>query len=133
MILISNIINVSENHPIIYRALFEVFDLFEAVINLKEIKEFKTFTLLESLNCFVNVTLNFYEKKFVDIYPEFLPKFKIEIEYLNNLLDDKQLNDELRFKILGTLNKFSIQSDKLRESYLGNQNEQRNINNFLIV
>ena len=32
IILISNIINVSENHPVIYRALFEAFDLFKAII-----------------------------------------------------------------------------------------------------
>ena len=119
IILISNIINVSENHPLIYRALFEAFDLFKAVINLKELKSFKTFSLLESLNCFVNVTLNFYEKNFVEIYPEFLPKFREEINFLNDLLDDKQLNDDLRFKILGTLNKFTIQSDKIHESFFG--------------
>ena len=122
IILISNIINVSENHPLIYRALFEVFDLFKAIINLKEILNFKTFSLIESLNIFVNVTLNFYEKNFVEIYPEFLPKFKEEINFLNDLLDNKQLNDELRFKILSTLNKFMIQSDKLHESFFGIDN-----------
>ena len=122
IILISNIINVSENHPLIYRALFEVFDLFKAIINLKEILNFKTFSLIESLNCFVNVTLNFYEKNFIEIYPEFLPKFKEEINFLNDLLDNKQLNDELRFKILNTLNKFMIQSDKLHESFFGIEN-----------
>ena len=132
IILISNIINVSENHPVIYRALFEAFDLFQAVINLKEIKEFKTFSLLESLNCFVNVTLNFYEKNFIDIYPEFLPKFKEEINYLNNLLDDKQLNDELRFKILSTLNKFTIQSDKLHDSFFGVNNSTTPLSSSLI-
>ena len=138
IILISNIINVSENHPLIYRALFEVFDLFKAIINLKELKSFKTFSLLESLNCFVNVTLNFYEKNFVEIYPEFLPKFREEINFLNDLLDDKQLNDDLRFKILGTLNKFTIQSDKLHESFFGIENnmnfkfnlDANNINNI---
>ena len=133
IILISNIINVSENHPVIYRALFEAFDLFKAVINLKEIKEFKTFSLLESLNCFVNVTLNFYEKNFIEIYPEFLPKFKEEVSYLNNLLDDKQLNDDLRFKILSTLNKFTIQSDKLHDSFFGVSNTQTPISNSLII
>jgi len=133
IVLISNIINVSENHPVIYRALFEAFDLFKAIINLKEIKEFKTFSLIESLNCFVNVTLNFYEKNFIDIYPEFLPKFKEEVSYLNNLLDDKQLNDDLRFKILSTLNKFTIQSDKLHDSYFGINNSQITMNNSLII
>ena len=128
--LISNIINVSENHPLIYRALFEVFDLFKAIINLKEILNFKTFSLIESLNCFVNVTLNFYEKKFVEIYPEFLPKFKEEINFLNDLLDNKQLNDELRFKILNTLNKFMIQSDKLHESFFGIENNMNFKFNF---
>ena len=133
IILISNIINVSENHPVIYRALFEAFDLFKAIIELKEIKEFKTFSLLESLNCFVNVTLNFYDKKFIDIYPEFLPKFKEEVNYLNNLLDDKQLNDDLRLKILSTLNKFTIQSDKLHDSFFGVKNSQIPINSSLLI
>jgi len=146
IILISNIINVSENHPLIYRALFESFDLFKAVINLKELKSFKTFSLLESLNCFVNVTLNFYEKNFVEIYPEFLPKFREEINFLNDLLDDKQLNDDLRFKILGTLNKFTIQSDKIHESFFGieknmnfnfnldlNGNSKNSFNNNLFI
>ena len=133
IILISNIINVSENHPVIYRALFEAFDLFKAIIELKEIKEYKTFSLLESLNCFVNVTLNFYDKKFIDIYPEFLPKFKEEITYLNNLLDDKQLNDDLRFKILSTLNKFTIQSDKLHDAFFGIKDCQIPINNSLLI
>ena len=133
IILISNIINVSENHPVIYRALFEAFDLFKAIIELKEIKEYKTFSLLESLNCFVNVTLNFYDKKFIDIYPEFLPKFKEEINYLTNLLDDKQLNDDLRYKILSTLNKFTIQSDKLHDAFFGIKDCQIPINNSLLI
>ena len=146
IILISNIINVCENHPLIYRALFESFDLFKAVIDLKELKSFKTFSLLESLNCFVNVTLNFYEKNFVEIYPEFLPKFREEINFLNDLLDDKQLNDDLRFKILGTLNKFTIQSDKIHESFFGieknmnfnfnldlNGNSKNSFNNNLFI
>ena len=133
IVLVSNIINVSENHPVIYRALFEAFDLFQAIINLKEIKEFKTFSLLESLNCFVNVTLNFYEKNFINIYPEFLPKFKEEVNYLNNLLDDKQLNDDLRFKILSTLNKFTIQSDKLHDSFFGNQNSKIPISSSFLI
>ena len=128
LILISNIINVSENHPVIYQALFETFDLFKAVINLKEIKDFKTFSLYESLNCFVNVTLNFYNKNFIEIYPEFIPKFKDEINFLNDLLDNKQLNDELRFQILNTLNKFTIQSDKLQESFFGIQGYNHNFN-----
>ena len=130
IILISNIINVSENHPLIYRALFETFDLFKAIINLNELKNFKTFSLIESLNCFVNVTLNFYEKNFVEIYPEFLPKFREEINFLNDLLDDKQLNDDLRFKILNTLNKFTIQSDKLHESFFGIENNMNFKFNF---
>ena len=111
-----------------YQALFETFDLFKAVINLKEIKDFKTFSLYESLNCFVNVTLNFYNKNFIEIYPEFIPKFKDEINFLNDLLDNKQLNDELRFQILNTLNKFTIQSDKLQESFFGIQGYNHNFN-----
>ena len=132
IILISNIINVSSNHPLIYQALNEAFDLFKAIINLKELKQFKTFSLLESLNCFVNVSLNFYEKNVVEIYSEFLPKIKEGINFLNDLLDDKQLNDELRFKILDTLNKYIIQSDKLQESFFGIEKNMKfnfNLNN----
>ena len=77
--------------------------------------------------------MNFYDKKFIDIYPEFLPKFKEEVNYLNNLLDDKQLNDELRFKILSTLNKFTIQSDKLHDSFFGGKDYQMPINSSLII
>ena len=47
-----------------------------------------------------------------------LPKnLKVEILFLDNLLEDKQLNDNLRLNILKTLNKYSIQSDKFREKF----------------
>ena len=49
-----------------------------------------------------------------------LPKnLKFEILFLDNLLEDKQLNDDLRLNILKTLNKYSIQSDKFREKFFG--------------
>ena len=49
-----------------------------------------------------------------------LPKnLKVEILFLDNLLEDKQLNDNLRLNILKTLNKYSIQSDKFREKFFG--------------
>jgi len=49
-----------------------------------------------------------------------LPKnLKVEILFLDNLLEDKQLNDDLRLNILKTLNKYSIQSDKFREKFFG--------------
>ena len=44
---------------------------------------------------------------------------KVEILFLDNLLEDKQLNDNLRLNILKTLNKYSIQSDKFREKFFG--------------
>ena len=37
--LIANMINVSENHSLIYKALFESFDLFNVIINLKKLIE----------------------------------------------------------------------------------------------
>ncbi len=64
-------INVSENHSLIYKALFESFDLFNAIINLKQLIEKKSHTLIESLNYYINVTLNFYNDTFINIYPEF--------------------------------------------------------------
>ena len=76
MYLIANMINVSENHPLIYKALFESFDLFYAIINLKQLIEKKSHTLIESLNCYINVILNFYNDTFINIYPEFAKKFK---------------------------------------------------------
>ena len=118
--LIANMINVSENHPLIYKALFESFDLFNAVINLKKLIEKKSHSLIESLNFYINVTLNFYTDNFINIYPEFLKNIKIEILFLDNLLEDKQLNENLRINILKTLNKYSIQSDKFREKFFGN-------------
>ena len=75
--------------------------------------------LIESLNCYINVTLNFYNDTFINIYPEFAKNLKVEILFLDNLLEDKQLNDDLRLNILKTLNKYSIQSDKFREKFFG--------------
>ena len=37
---------------------------------------------------------------------------KVEILFLDNLLEDKQLNDDLRLNILKILNKYSINSEK---------------------
>ena len=65
------------------------------------------------------MTLNFYNDTFINIYPEFAKNLKVEILFLDNLLEDKQLNDDLRLNILKTLNKHSIQSDKLREKLFG--------------
>ena len=42
---------------------------------------------------------------------------KVQILFLDNLLEDKQLNDDLRLNIFKTLNKYSIQSDKFREIF----------------
>ena len=63
--------------------------------------------------------LNFYNDTFINIYPEFAKNLKVEILFLDNLLEDKQLNDNLRLNILKTLNKYSIQSDKFREKFFG--------------
>ena len=65
------------------------------------------------------MTLNFYNDTFINIYPEFAKNLKVEILFLDNLLEDKQLNDDLRLNILKTLNKYSIQSDKFREKFFG--------------
>ena len=119
--LISNMINVSENHPLIYKVLFETFDLFNAIINLKNLNK-KSFTLFESLNSFVFVNLNFYNENFINIYPEFLNNFIIEIKYLNNLLDEKELNNNLRFHILETLNKYTIKNQNFRENFFSGLN-----------
>ena len=65
------------------------------------------------------MTLNFYNDTFINIYPEFAKNLKVEILFLDNLLEDKQLNDDLRLNILKTLNEYSIQFDKFRETLFG--------------
>ena len=50
-----------------------------------------------------------------------LPKnLKVEILFLDNLLEDKQLNDDLRLNILKILNKYSINSEKNFLAFLYN-------------
>ena len=44
MYLIANMINVSKNHYLIYKALFESFELFNILINLKQLIEKKSHT-----------------------------------------------------------------------------------------
>ena len=119
-------IKVSENHPVIYKALFETFELFASVIQFPELKT-KTHSLIEALNAYVDMSLDFYKESFVMIYPEILEKIRVEIKYMNSLLDDKQLNEELRFKIISTLHKYTIQSDKFKESYFGKSKDSNAI------
>ena len=77
----------------------------------------KSHTLIESLNFYVNSSLNFYKSSFISIYPEYLGKLQIEIKYLNELLSDTQLNEDLRLRILATLNKYILQSQKFKSNY----------------
>lgn len=114
--IISNIIKVSENHPLVNKALFETFELFQAIIKMFTNK-IKSHTLIESLNFYVNSSLNFYKSSFISIYPEYLGKLQIEIKYLNELLSDTQLNEDLRLRILATLNKYILQSQKFKSNY----------------
>ena len=46
--------------------------MFSFVESLKKTK----IDLIESLNCYINVILNFYNDIFINIYPEFAKKFK---------------------------------------------------------
>ena len=49
-----------------------------------------------------------------------LPKnLKVDILFLDNLLEDKQLNYDLRLNILKNLNEYSIQFDKFTETFFG--------------
>lgn len=114
--IISNIIKVSENHPLVNKALFETFELFQAIIKMLSNK-IKSHTLIESLNFYVNSSLNFYKTSFISVYPEYLGKLQIEIKYLNDLLSDTQLNEDLRLRILATLNKYILQSQKFKSTY----------------
>ena len=47
-------INVSENHSLIYKVLFESFDLFNAIFKTLNRKK-NLILLIESLNCYINV------------------------------------------------------------------------------
>lgn len=109
-------IKCSENHPLIYKALFESYDLFKAVIQISFIKT-KTHGLLEALNAYCNVLISFYNESFILIYPEYLAKVKDAVVFLNELLDDKALNEKLHFNILKTMNKYVINIEKFHSSY----------------
>lgn len=121
--IISNMIRISENHPLIYKAVFETYELFKAIISSSSLKETKTLTLLDALNSYVNVTLNFYKESFISIYPEILGYFKLGVKFLLELLDEKQLNDELRGEIMKTLIKFDTQSKKFNQTYFNGADE----------
>lgn len=114
--LICKMIKCSENHPLIYKALFESYDLFKAVIRISFLKN-KTHALLESLNAYCDVLISFYNKSFIMIYPEYLAKVKEAVVFLNGLLDDNALNQELHFNILKTLNTYVINIEKFHSSY----------------
>lgn len=114
--LITKMIKCSENHPLIYKALFESYDLFKAVIQISFIKT-KTHGLLEALNAYCNVLISFYNESFILIYPEYLAKVKDAVVFLNELLDDKALNEKLHFNILKTMNKYVINIEKFHSSY----------------
>ncbi len=119
ILIVANMINVSMNHPYINKALFECCEVIKSVIQYFEKKKI-SLCLLNSLCSFFDVSLWFYNKNFVEIFPEILEHYRIQALYFNSVLDDKQLNNETRNYILKVLVKFKLQSDKFKENYFGN-------------
>ena len=127
LFIIVNILKVSENHPVVYKALFETFELFKAIIKVKILLNCKSHSLLEAMNAYVDVSLDFYKENFIMVYPDILENYKNAIKYLNDLLDTKELNEDLRLRILQTLHKYTIQVDKFKESYFGISQDKNDV------
>ena len=127
LFIIANILKVSENHPVVYKALFETFELFKAITKVKILLNCKSHSLLEAMNAYVDVSLDFYKENFIMVYPDILENYKNAIKYLNSLLDTKELNEDLRLRILQTLHKYTIQVDKFKESYFGISQDKNDV------
>ena len=79
------------------------------------------------MNAYVDVSLDFYKENFIMVYPDILENYKNAIKYLNSLLDTKELNEDLRLRILQTLHKYTIQVDKFKESYFGISQDKNDV------
>jgi hypothetical protein len=106
--IIAKIINFSENYPKIYQVLSESFELFKAIksLNLKQMSIY----VLDAINYYLFVFGGFIEKNFIEIYPEFLTKFKISMEFLRELIDLVE-NEDFKIEIIKNI-KFYIENFK---------------------
>jgi hypothetical protein len=107
--LIAKLIKFSENHPFIYKSLFESFKLFQAI----SIKKDKSSVLISSLNYYTSILSKFITDTFVEIYPEFLECVSFIIKFLNELEPE---SEEQKIQILHNLENYITKLEKLKYS-----------------
>jgi hypothetical protein len=113
IMVISKLIKFSENHPFIYKALFESFDLFKAMSLIKETSLY----ILEALIYYANIISRFLAGgTFLEIYPEFAANFRFILDFLNTNLDGTD-NEAIRIKLLQTINIYITEIEKIKESF----------------
>jgi hypothetical protein len=113
IMVISKLIKFSENHPLMYKAIFESFDLFKTISLLKDTSQL----IQEALIYYTSVLSRFLTHgTFLEVYPEFIPNFRYILEYLNTQMDSVQ-NDGLRLDIVRTLDTYITNIDKLKDSF----------------
>jgi hypothetical protein len=115
IVVIGKLIKFSENHPFIYKALFESIDLFKATSEAFKSKQ-KSLTLIDSLNYYSSCISKFLNRNFLEIYPEFLPNFKYILTFLNENFENITNND-VKTEMLKNINNYLIGINKLKESF----------------
>lgn len=133
LMVIAKLIKLTDNHPYIYKILIESFDLFKSVCNYTKQNE-KTILLLDSLNYYCSIISKFFNKTFLEIYPEFFTNFKFILNFLNeNLL--LITNEELKYEIMKNINNYIVNLNKLKQNLEINYENQAEskINNFFII
>jgi hypothetical protein len=117
VMVISKLIKFSENHPLIYKAIFESFDLFKAISILPGTSQL----IQEALVYYTSVLSRFLSQgTFLEVYPEFVPSFRYILEYLNSQIDIG--NEKLRQNVINTINIYITNIDKLKDSLNINKN-----------
>jgi len=107
--LVAKLIKLSENHPFIYKSLFESFNLFKAISQMNE----KSTILISSLNYYTNVLSKFINDTFIHIYPEFLECINYILTFLKDL---NPKDNELKIEIMQNLNNYVFKLEKLNFS-----------------
>jgi hypothetical protein len=120
---ISKLIKFSENHPFIYKALFESMDLFKAILYNKTLVLHKSIVLIDSMNFYSSVLSKFLNSIFLEIYPEFFPNFRVILNFLNDNLENTS-KEELKIEMLKNLNNYLINLEKLKEIKEGDLKNQ---------
>jgi hypothetical protein len=122
VVLISKLLKFSENHPFIYKALFETFELFKSI---HLVSTPKSLTMIESMNFYSSVILKFLDKSFLEIYPEYFSNVKTILQFLNKS-HEEVVNEQIKLSILKTLNDYLVNLEKLKISF-------RETNNDLLI